>query len=616
MVSALVPGYHSRIAFVDLSRGTVKVLEPGEEFYKLYIGGRGVAAKILVELVGRGVDPLSPDNAIVMAVGPLTGTPVPMSSRIHVAFKSPVTGAWGESSMGGSFPYFFKNAGLDALVIKGRSPKPVYLLVEDGRVEIRDAGHVWGADAYEAEEALVEECGGKALARAAVIGPAGENLVRYATVTHGSPRLRIGRGGQAARAGAGAVMGSKNLKGVVAVKGSPAPVADEARLHEYVERVLGRIVGSERQKALRTYGTSAMFDVAQHTGFLPTYYWSSVRYEHYGPVSAEALRSVLKSPVACTMCPAGCGRLVEASVGGLRVETEGPEYETMYAFGSLSGVKDVRQLALLNDLADRLGVDTISFGNVYAFAVEAQRAGRLKLPYRVSYGDHEAMARLMEDVSYGRGEHSKLLALGVAGASRAIGGGVDAVHVKGLEPAGYDPRGLWGMYLAFATSPRGACHLRSMAYMIDIRGLAGPRNTLSARKVEAVVEWEDWCSLFDSLTLCKFGRDFYPFGEMAEALNAVTGWGVDERWVREAGRRITALVHYYNRGVHGMGVESDSLPERWFRECAGGAEPASPEEVRRALAEYYRLRGFREDGTMPREALERLGVRLGDLGVG
>lgn len=593
----MVSGYHSRILVVDLSRGKVFSWRPPEEFLKLYIGGRGVGGRLLAGLVGRDVDPLSPENVIIFAAGPLTGTRIPMSSRLHVVFKSPATGAWGEASMGGSFPYFLRHAGVDALLVRGRAPRPVYMVVRDGGAEVRGAGHLWGLDAYEAEKALVEEAGGKGEARAAVIGPAGENLVRYAAITHGSIGLGVGRGGQAGRTGGGAVMGSKRLKGIVAVRGSPPPLDDEGRVDEYAAEMFKRISRSERARMLREYGTSAMYNVAQSMKFLPTLYWGRVTYEYFEETDSQALRSILKGPVACMMCPVGCGRHVEAGVGGRAVETEGPEYETMYSFGSLSGVRSIAQVALLNDYADRLGLDTISFGNVYAFAVEAQRAGRLELPYRLEYGDHEAMLRLMEDVAYARGEHGKLLGLGVALAASKLG--VEgAVHVRGVEPPGYDPRGLWSMYLAYATSPRGACHLRAMAYMIDIRGLAGPAKSLGKPKVELFAEWEDWCSLFDSLVLCKFGRDFYGFGEMAGALRAVTGWDIDERWVREAARRITWVAHFYNRGLHGLGAAADRLPARWFGDTPDGAKPAGRDEVMDALGKYYRLRGFREDGTV------------------
>jgi len=605
-------GYHSKILFIDLSRQLVKVLRFNEEFYKVYIGGRGVAAKFLIELVGRDVEAFSPDNALIIAAGPLTGTSIPMSSRLHFAFKSPVTHAWGESSMGGSFPYFFKHSGIDALIIKGRSKKPVYIHVEDGNAEIKNAEAFWGLDTYEAEKALIEEAGGKSIARAIVIGPAGENLVKYAVITHGSPKLGIGRGGQAARTGGGAVMGSKNLKGIVVVKSTPPPVADEGKLKEYVGETISNLVKSEKIKNLRKYGTSPMIDLGHELGFLPTYYWSKVTYEYIEKINAESLARILRSPVACMTCPAACGRGVKINIDGEVIEVEGPDYETMYSNGSLCGIKDIKHIVLVNEYADRLGLDTITFGNVYAFAVEACKAGKLELPYKIDYGDYRGMLKLLEDIAFARGDHGKLLGLGVKEVSERIGF-EEAVHVKGLEPAGYDPRGLTGMYIAYATSPRGACHLRTMAYVIDVRGLAGPRHKLTHEKVKKIIEWEDWCSMFDSLVLCKFGRDYYSFEEMTKALNVVTGWNVDEEWVRAAGHRITTLVHYYNRGIHNLSREHDKIPGRLFKRTLDGKEPLSRSEFENALKTYYEMRGFNSDGTMNKDVLTKLGVKIGDI---
>ena len=608
----MVHGYHSKILFIDLSRQLIKVLRFNEEFYKVYIGGRGLAAKFLIELVGRDVEAFSPDNVLIIAAGPLTGTPIPMSSRLHFAFKSPVTHAWGESSMGGSFPYFFKHSGIDALIIKGRSKKPVYIHIEDGNAEIKSAENLWGLDTYEAEKALIEEAGGKSIARAIVIGPAGENLVKYAIITHGNPKLGIGRGGQAARTGGGAVMGSKNLKGIVVVKSLSPPVADEGRLNEYVRETINKLVKSEKTKTLRKYGTSSMIDLGHELGFLPTYYWSKVTYEYIEKINAKSLAEILRSPMACMTCPAACGRGVKINIDDNVIEAEGPDYETMYSNGSLSGIRDIKHIVLVNEYADRLGLDTITFGNVYAFAVEAYKAGKLKLPYKIDYGDYHAMLRLLEDIAFAKGDHGKLLGLGVKESSEKIGF-KEVVHVKGLEPPGYDPRGLRSMYIAYATSPRGACHLRTMAYVIDIRGLGGPRHMLTPGKIKKIIEWEDWCSMFDSLLLCKFGRDFYSFKEMTKALNAVTGWNVDEKWVRTAGHRITTLVHYYNRGIHNLARNYDVIPSKLFKRSIDGKEPITKSEFENALKTYYEMRGFNADGTMNEDMLLKLGLKIGDI---
>lgn len=608
----MIYGYHSKILFIDLTKQSIKVLRFNEEFYKLYIGGRGLGAKFLIELVGKDITAFSPDNVLIIAAGPLTGTPIPMSSRLHFVFKSPVTHAWGESSMGGSFPYFFKHSGIDALIIKGRSRKPVYILIEDGNAKIKSAENIWGLDTYEAEKTLIEEAGGKSLARAIVIGPAGENLVKYAIITHGNPKLGIGRGGQAARTGGGAVMGSKNLKGIVVIKSRPPPLANEEKLEKYVRETINKLLRSEKTKTLRKYGTSPMIDLGQELGFLPTYYWSKVTYEYIDKINAKALAEILRNPMACMTCPAACGRGIKLSIDDKVIETEGPDYETMYSNGSLPGIRDIKHVVLINEYADRLGLDTITFGNVYAYAVEAYKANKLRLPYKIDYGDYQAMLRLLEDIAFARGEHGKLLGLGVKGISERISF-EEAVHVKGLEPPGYDPRGLQSMYIAYATSPRGACHLRTMAYMIDIRGLGGPRHMLTTEKIKKIIEWEDWCSLFDSLILCKFGRDFYSFEEMTKALNAVTGWNINVKWIRSAGHRITTLVHYYNRRIHNLVKDHDIVPSKLFKRSTDGKEPISIKEFENALKTYYKMREFNLDGSMNDDILLKLGLKTGDI---
>ncbi len=605
-------GYHSRIIFVDLSRGKTVSWSPFQDFYEKYIGGRGLGVKLLLELTSQDTDPLSPENTLIFAAGPLTGTPVPMSSRLHVVFKSPATRALGESGMGGSFPYYFKHAGIDALVIRGRASKPVYVRIEDSRAEIRSARHVWGLDAYEAERILVEENGGKSMARAAVIGPAGENMVYYACITHGSPELGIGRGGQAGRTGGGAVMGSKNLKAVVVVKNREPPLVDKGAVEEYAREITKKMMNTTRWRMLREYGTSAMINTAQEMGFLPSRYWSRLRCSHYEGINSSALRKILKTPLACITCPAACGRRVEARYKNTLVKTEGPEYETLYALGSLAGLTRIEEIAYINDLLDKLGLDTISFGNIYAFAVEAYMKNLLDTPYKLAYGNIEAMAKLAEDIAYVRGKHSEILSRGVGRAAKQIGFN-KPVHVKNLEPPGYDPRTLWSMYLAYATSPRGACHLRSMAYMIDIKRLAGTPASMSEEKIKAFIEWEDWCSLFDSLILCKFGRDFYSFEEMARALRIVTGWDIDEKWIREAGKRVTLLAHYYNRGLHGMGWKYDDIPEKLYSPAEDNGRPIDKHVLENSLERYYSLRGFNTDGTMDSRVMESNNISIGEL---
>ena len=601
-------GYSGRFAIINLSDGSSKIISPQEGLYRKYLGGRGFGGKILIELTGKTTDPLGEDNVVVIATGPLTGTLIPMNSRAHFVFKSPLTGGWGESSMGGSFPCYLKWSGYDALVITGKSEKPVYIHVRPDGIDIEDAKDIWGLDCYEAEKELVSRGGGIGQCRAIVIGPAGENLVRYACVTHGFLELKIGRGGQAGRTGVGAVFGSKKLKGiVVTIEEKSVEVADPEGVRELTRDLVKELV--KKGARLREYGTSAMIDIANAMRFLPTRYWSLTSYTHIGKVSSGAMKeSIVKSVLACTNCPIACGRLSKAKtiIGELTIE--GPEYETLYVMGPLAQLDSLEHIVLINEYADKLGIDTISLGNVLAFAVEAYKRGALRTPYELGYGDINGYISLIEDIAYQKTQHGKILAQGVREASKALGVEDIAVHVRGLEPPGYDPRGLYSMYVAYFSSPRGACHLRTMAYMIDIRGLAGDPTEASRRKVETVIEWEDWCSLFDSLTLCKFGRDVYSFERMCEVLKVVTGVDYTVEHLKLIARRITTIAHTYERNVLGRGKEYDTIPKRLKITSEDGVKPIDPKDLDSLMKNYYEIRGFTTDGRVSEDTIKELDI--------
>ncbi|ABM81374.1 aldehyde ferredoxin oxidoreductase family protein [Hyperthermus butylicus] len=596
-------GWTGRLARVDLSRGTCHVEQLNSRLLETYIGGRGLAARLFLDYAPGTGDPLSPGNVVVAAVGPVTGTAIPMNSRVHFVFKSPLTGGYGESSMGGSWPSFFKWAGYDALVILGASEKPAYIVLEREGCRVEDASQLWGLDAYDAEEELVKMYG-VSTARAIVIGPAGENLVRYAVVTHGSPRLGIGRGGQAGRTGLGAVFGSKKLKAVIAIaEEKSVPVADEEGVKDLARSLVKKL--SEKGIVLRRYGTMAMLDIGNALGFLPTGYWTRTRFEG---LTAEKINSeVVRGRLACISCPIACGRDARYRLNGRSGRVEGLEYETTYALGSLLELDEPNAIAYLNDLADKLGIDTISLGNVLGLALAAREKLGLDIPS--GKPDVEVLAKLVEDIAYRRGV-GKILAEGVKAIAEKLGLEELAVHVRGLEPPGYDPRGLWGMYIAYATSPRGACHLRHMAYIIDIRGLAGDSRSLSKEKIMAIVEWEDRMSLFDSITMCKFSRDVVHFEEASQALAVVTGLDYNVKLVREKARLITLLAHYIERNVFGRAASYDRIPARLLEQSADGKAPAPRQLVEEMLAEYYRARGLDAEGRVKLEELRRLGADI------
>ena len=600
----MLKGYTKRRLHVDLSKSKISVLEFEEGFCRTYLGGKGFAVKILYSETRGGIDPLSPENLLVLAVGPLVGTAAPGANRLVACFKAPLTGIWGESYCGGELGTRLKWAGIDALTIVGRSPKPVYLLVDDGQVEIRDASHLWGKDSYEAERILIKEVGREF--QTAVIGPGGENLVKFACVTHA-------RGRQFGRCGVGAVFGSKNLK-ALAIRGNKLPeVANVKALADFRRKVFE--AARERLQSLSTYGTPAISVLLNKTGVLPTRNWTESSYEKFEDISPEVFKDKLyRRRRACYGCPVACRHISHVTTGiyaGIWVE--GPEYETLYAFGPLCDINSPEALAKINETCDRLGIDTITAGNVLAFAMEcyerkivdAGKTGGIKL----KFGDVEATLQMLHKIAHREGFGS-ILAEGVRKASQTLGENAEklAVHVKGLEPPGYDPRGLKGIALAYAVSCRGACHMRSLAYRPNLMGKhpfnpETPVDRFSYGDQPAmVVELEDFYAVVDSMIYCHFFC--FPiiglllWKELTEIYNIVTGTKVEALTLRKAGSRITNLIRLYN--VREKAPSDIVYPEKWLKKRLKGGAPAgqivSERRLKRMLAEYYQLRGWTRRG--------------------
>ena len=582
---------------VDLSRRSWRV-EPIS--FRRFLGGRGLGSWLFYELRGFEADPFSPGNPLIIASGPLGGTRIPMATRAYAVFRSPLTGIFGGSNVGGTLGAVMRYAGVDALAVTGRAERPVYLLVADGKVEFRDASHLWGKDAVETEMELKKEHGRGAAVLA--IGPAGENLVRFASINHEYWR-------QFGRTGGGAVMGYKKLKAVVFVSDRrEVEVAMPERLEGWLKEFLPQFL--QKTAAYREGGTLRLVDLGNQMGFFPAYYWTRLTLEGWEALSwsKKIKPEYFLRPEACLYCPAACHRPVKSAKLGLVVDLE---YETVYALGGLAAVKDVDAIVKINDLADRLGMDTISLGNVLAFAVVASRAG--KLPVELDWGYGEALSRLAEDIAYRRGV-GDLLAEGVRKAAEALGMPEVAVHVKGLEPAGYDPRVLKGMALGYAIGYRGADHLATMAYALDIAGKAGGAGSLGLEKVRAVAHMEEVAAVMDSLVLCKFGRDAYdayPGGRFYEVTAQLLTWITGEEWraddVKEVGERIVLLDRMLNVEM-GVDARQDDLPPLLKKPARLEDREVriDEEELKAALRLYYDLRGWDERGVPRRETVERL----------
>jgi len=584
-----------RLIRVDLSSGRSTAEQVPEAEVKAFLGGRGLGLR-LGWMTGfrRGHDPFSPEAPFILASGPLAGTGIPMSSRAVAVFVSPLTMRWSYSTVGGSIAVDMRYAGADVLLVTGRAPRPSYILVEDGRAEVRDASDLWGLGTFEAERRLKDVHGRES--SVAVIGPAGENLVRFASINHETWR-------QFGRTGGGAVMGSKNLKAVVFVPGSFSveaydPEATWQLVNEMTERL------REGAKSYRDNGTLGTIDAANGTGFFPSLYWREVRLPGWERISwFKALRNLYYAPwrATCKHCPVACHRLLYSRRYGHVYELE---YETTMALAGLTDVADPDELLRLASAVDDLGMDTISAGNALALAAHLREKGILDQGPR--FGDAEGMLRLAEDIAYRRGL-GKALAEGVREAARALGAPEEAVEVKGLDPAGYDPRSLKGMVLNYAVSERGADHLWASAYAVDIPGLAGGRQATGEEKVRAVMDLEERNAIYDSAPLCKFGRNSYRWPELVKVINAVTGFGYTEDGLREVARRIIV----FHRLINGTTRDEDRLPPRWLREPVefeGSRLVVTEAEWEGMLGLYYRLRGYDENGRPKEETLRALGI--------
>ncbi|WP_291766186.1 aldehyde ferredoxin oxidoreductase family protein [Caldivirga sp. UBA161] len=591
-------GYAGRILRFNLSNGSLSIDNVKESWARLFIGGRGLGLRLIMDMGLKlsDVNPYGPENPLIIATGPLGGTRIPLATRAIALFKSPLNNRWNYSTVGGTLGAYLKYSGLDALVLTGASSKPVYLIVSDGKVEVRDAGELWGLDTVETERALKRSFKDSAVL---TIGPAGENKVPYAAINHEEWR-------QFGRTGGGAVMGSKMIKAIVFLPVSKN--VDVANVKEYEDLVksLGKLaVTNPGEQSLRNGGTVRLIDVGNNMGFFPSIYWTRVVMPGWEKISWEKVLKpmyLLKNG-ACLYCPVACHKVVKSSTGGYDLE-----YETSMALGGLTGINNPEELIELGELADRLGFDSISLGNSIAFIIYLGEIGIIKDAPK--WGDYEGIRRLIIDAAYRRGL-GELAALGTKGIGEKLGVGELAIHVKGLEPAGYDPRTLKGMILNNAVSERGADHLWSMAYSIDIAGQGGGRFATGSEKVAAVMDFEERSTLYDSMLLCKFGRYIYDWEAMRNVLNAVTGFNYTISDLKEAAQRIIVMHRYMN----GTTIEQDRLPPRWLKEPVvyeGKSYVVTEEEWVGMVKEYYRLRGYDERGVPKPETLVKLGILNND----
>jgi aldehyde:ferredoxin oxidoreductase len=587
----IISGYAGRILRIDLTRQKFSFESLDQQMAKDYIGGKGFGVKMLFDELPKGTDPLGPENKLIFTVGPFTATPIPTSSRYGVFFKSPLTGFLGESYSGGSYAPEIKKAGYDAIIIQGRAQGPTYIHINDDDVLFKDATHLWGLDTHVTEDAIKQEIGSKKV-KVATIGPAGERLVRFACICNDYWR-------QAGRCGGGAVMGSKNVK-AIAIEGSKKiEMANEEGLRAMVLDLLKKI---PKDLPLSRNGTLGRVDQQNALGTFPTRYWHEGVSDFYKEFNASAMREkIWIRNKGCYNCTLTCGKLCHIKDGEYAgTEVEGPEYETVYTFGGLCMIPDIKAIAKINDVCDRLGIDTMSGGNVIALMMEAYETGRLNEEPAVHYGNIKDVLRLVEELTYRRGQ-GKILSDGIRPAAKALEMEDIAIHIKGLEPAGYDPRGLKGTGLGYAVSTRGGCHLRSVAYHYESVGAVDRFATDG--KAEFLIMLEDRVAVIDSAIVCVFARDlFFNWEELCEMYEKVTGLKTTREELRMKSNRMITTARRFNIR-EGLTRTDDILPKRFLEEpLPRGPSKGSlikESEMNGMLNDYYALRGWNHEGIPP-----------------
>ncbi len=564
----MMGGNWGKVLKVDLSSGEMEDVAIPESDYRDFLGGSGLAAKWFFDHEGWKADPLSPQNPLMIMNGPLSGTTLPGVSRLEICARSPLTGIWGEASMGGHFSPQLKRTGYDGIIVTGASDKPVYLYVTDDKAEIRDASHLWGKDNYETEELLKEEVGDKR-AQVISIGPAGENLVKFACVMND-------RGSTAGRCGMGAVMGSKKLKAVVARGNKKFPVADEAAFKQAREKMSELLKFSLVADGLRNFGSNVHMEYGMAIGDVPTKNWR-LAYWAPGPEKlggTAVAESILVKNHSCFACPVSCKRIVEVKSGPFALE-EGPgsEYEAAAALGTLQLMDDREANHKLNELCNRYGMDVISCGSTLAYATEAFEAGLITEKdtggIRLGWNQPQVLVDLVKKIAYREGIGDDL-AEGVRAMSEKYGGKEFAIHVKGLECPMHDPRALWAMALTYATSIRGACHCADLNMYVDLGAIEhselgvkshGPNKP--GGKAEQTVASQEKGSIAGSCCICIYvwtslgGR----LDEIAEALNSLTGFGYTVEDLAKVGDRIWYLKRALGN-LMGVSREDDLVPRR------------------------------------------------------
>jgi len=621
-------GYHGRILHVDLTTGAIEIEEPPDSFYRFYMGGSALGMHYLLKHTPAHADPLGAENTLVLALGVVTGAPISGQSRVTAVAKSPLTEAVGDSQSGGFWPAELKFAGFDAIVIRGRAAKPVYLWVHNGQAELRDAAHLWGRITGEVQAAIQEELGDNKI-EVLQCGPAGEKGVRYAALISMSNRAN-------GRTGMGAVMGSKNLK-AVAVRGKARPSLANAKALNALARWGVDNLQDSGVAGLGKYGTADVLMPQNEAGTLPTYNYASGFFDQAEALSGETMfDTILKEHDTCYACTVHCKRVVEVKEGSFQVDPlyGGPEYETLSTFGSYCGIADLAAVSKANQLCNEYGMDTISCGATIAWAMDCFEQGLITAEdtggLELRFGDAAMMVRLVEMIGKREG-FGDLLAEGSAWAAARVGRGTEdlLITVKKQEAPAHMPQVKRSLALIYAVNPFGADHQSSEhdpAYegefeMYESRlaqmGLTEPQPeySLTDEKIRFALLTEHLYSCLDSANVCQFvfGPAWHLYGpdHLVEAVRHTTGWDVTLEELMRVGERRLNMLRAFN-AREGLDREADRLPKKFSVPLKGGASDGfvvTTEEVERAKDTYYAMSGWDvASGTPTRAKLSELGL--------
>jgi aldehyde:ferredoxin oxidoreductase len=595
-------GFMGKILRVNLSKGSLTTEQISDTWARKYLGGAGLATKYLYDETPPGADPLGADNPLIFMTGPLTGTASASASRYSVVSKSPQTGIWGQANSGGSFGPALKRSGFDGVIFEGISPHPVYMKIESGEAEICDAGHLWGKTVPETEDALQE--GSDSKYTIASIGPAGENLVRYAAIMNNKHRA-------AGRCGLGAVMGSKNLKAIACSGKEPVRITDQVGFSAAARRQIGFLDESMLKVVFDTFGTNMIADMVNVRGGYPTRNWQESVFEDIDLVSAQGIAdTVLIEGVACFACPVTCGRKTEIREGKWQGHSgEGPEYETTNTFGAMCGISDINAITMANYLCNEYGLDTISTGSTIAFSMECYQRGILTKEdtggLEINFGDPDVIVDLVEKIAH-RDGIGNLLAEGTRVMADKLGQGSQhfAMHVKGLELPAYDPRAAKICGLGYVTANRGGDHITSYVEaptFVDVPLLVIEESTIKDPFVadpldaKVVVDMENAMAALDAIGCCKFMGMGLTSQDMVDLLAYATGWDITVEEYISCGERNYNLARAFCIR-EGVDRHADRLPERLMQDPlpTGPAEDMLIEldDMEKMKDAYYQFRGW------------------------